>query len=170
MSSTVHLFLTDTRTLRNVRDEGDVQGIPDARDIGPPDRDPIQSERLLASIQKTCAEMSVVVKEESERFELDKRGYIVGIPDADIVTTIAASAASATVMTMLLRTIRVSIEQWLKNRASRRVRLRIGDRQVEIQGTNDITAAIEALRSLEKPPTRRRPVSKRTAKTRPKKR
>lgn len=180
MSLTLHLFLTDIRMLReNIspgRSHRPMYGhtIPDARDILPPDRDPIGSKRLLASIKKRCAEMSVTVKEEEERLDLDPHKYFVGIPEADIVTTIAASAASATVMTMLLRTIKATIEQWLKNRGSRRVRLRIGDLQVEIQGKNDIATAIKALQSLEKPEkpvTRRRGSARKgPTKTRRKKR
>jgi len=162
MPSTLQLVLSEARKLRYP--EG--RPYPDARDILPEDEDPSGSAHLMQSIQKTCAEMSIAVTDDVERVELDDSRYFIGVTAADIVTTIAASTASAAVMVALLKAVREWVAQWLKNRGSRSVDLRIGDRVIKIRGSNDINRAIEALRSVDKAPPRPRHSTKGVAKPR----
>ena len=163
MAPTVHLLLTDEIRLRDVSHFGELR----ARIEEPyleKDRNERSSRRQLALIREACASMSLVVEEDTRRFERDTKRYLTGASVVDIINTFSASTASATAMVVLLRAIGASLQQWLKNKATRSVRLRIGDKSVEIKGTRDVSAAVKALRSLEKVPSKRKAKARRKRK------
>jgi hypothetical protein len=146
MRPTLQLLLSETTSLRTPLEE---KGFPNAQDVTPPDSDPALSERLMRPIKQACAHHSVNVKQDTQRFELNHRRYFIGLPDVDIVTTLAASASAATVMVALIRATGPVLLQWMKNRGNRRVRVRVNNRQVEIHGTKDLEAAMKALANFE---------------------
>src|SRR5262245_26806321 len=89
MPPTLRLLLSETTSLRSPREE---IGFPNAQDLSLPDSDPALSERLMKTIKQACEDHSLKVKEDTKRFELDHRRYIIGLPDVDIVTIVAVSA------------------------------------------------------------------------------
>jgi hypothetical protein len=160
MGQTLQLILKDRFELRDISGPGQAlrldwrSGERVADRLGE-DRNEMSSLRHLDLIRKACVSMSLVVKEDTKRVGYDRRRYLFGATAADIIDTFSASTASATAMVVLLRAISASLQQWLKNRGARSVRLRMGNKTVEIKGSRDIGAAVKALSLLEKVPSER---------------
>ena len=154
MGRTLQLVLKDRFELRDSGRPGGNERVVDR--LGA-DRNEVTSFRHKTLIRKACQSMSFVVKEDTKRVGYDRRRYLWGASAADIIDTFSASTASATAMVVLLRAISGSLQQWLKNRGARSVRLRVGNKTVEIKGSRDIGAAVKALNSLQQLPSERNP-------------
>jgi hypothetical protein len=82
-----------------------------------------------------------------------RRNYFDGGFDTTMIEHCALMFGSGGAGIVFLKTAGPALVQWLKNRGSRSVRIKYGDAEVSLTGTNDISTAIEAIEKLAAAPS-----------------
>lgn len=148
--SAVVIELVDTE-IASIDLHGQVQHSPDSTVDDSP-----QMEELLRTIDAIGASQHKSQTSHTDhpwmRFD-PSRSRARGNPSIQTVTTtistIAVSIASLGSGAIFLKLTRDVLIQWLKNRAGRRIRVKVGDTSVEIHGSANVSEAISVLADLE---------------------
>lgn len=80
----------------------------------------------------------------------------LGDPSIEAVTTITniftVTLASAGGAAVLLKTAKDILLQWMKNRSQRKIKIKVNNVSIEVQGEVDIDKALKAIEKLHSPP------------------
>lgn len=111
------------------------------------DRDPQKSSQMLKNLKEIAVKEGAVEDSEFGSYDHGMRHYDGGITQSIWQTTVLdfGAVGGATAFFMLGKEM---LLKWMDNMGGRSVKLKAGDIEVEIKGTNDIDKAFETLERL----------------------
>ncbi|MEX2672864.1 MAG: hypothetical protein WD294_12235 [Phycisphaeraceae bacterium] len=113
------------------------------------DADPIGSCEIRTLLEEHAARNSGKVKTDISSYRGNAKHYDGGITQ-DVVTTLAVTFSASGGALIFFKFGKDLLLQWMKNMSSRSVRLKMGDKEIEIKGTNDVEKAMKLLDELDR--------------------
>lgn len=154
----VKIILTDSYNIHysNRADSTSIDGLLQSSPINyfPLDKNIVESSKIISSLkEKVTLEEGSVDEEKRIEEQLKKNrpvhfdgGITEYITDNLIISFTAAGGATA-----LLKFGKDVFIQWMKNRGGRSIKIKVGEFEVEIKGTNDIKKAMDVIEKIKTP-------------------